>query len=158
MLSLIICFVFVNIGYSQEIPKGANLVKFESDSLTDFELFRASVMVLKKAGFAFDQLDKDFYLCSTKPIKPDKINLEYRIELSVYENIIEIRSFVKSIGNIAGNYGSISSISENAWERGAKRSLGTSLWMYGWKRQVAIGKRMDDNLPGKVSYIVEEFK
>jgi len=142
----------------QEFPKGANLVKFESDSLENFDLFKECVLILTDEGYSFDQIDKDFLLASTKPIKPNKINLEYRIDLSVRLKKIEIRSYVKSLDTFSSFSSGLGHSSENTWERGANRSLSTSLWRYGWDKQIEITDKIKNNISGSVTYVIEQDK
>jgi hypothetical protein len=156
-ITFAISFLIVSfIGYGQEPSKGANLVIFESDSLKDFDLFKECIMILTSDGYSFDQLDKDFYLASTKPIKPKKVNLEYRIDLSVRSNKIEIRSYVKSLDTFSSFSSGLGHQSENAWERGANRSLSTSLWRYGWDKQIELTSKIKETISGSISYSIEQ--
>ena len=153
---LAICLIAIPLaGTNQEAPKGANLVTFESDSLTDLELFKVCVNLLKEQGYSFDQLDKDFYLCTTKAIKPDRISLEYRIDITVTKNKVQIRSGVRSLDSFTTDYGILKAKTENTWEKGANRSLSTSLWRYGWNKQVDFADKLKRAASGRVDYLTE---
>jgi hypothetical protein len=135
-------------GICQEIPKGANLVTFESASLNNFDLFKECVLILKDEGYLFDQLDKDFYMCSTKPIEPKKMNLAYRLDISVTNNKLTIRSFVRLLDNFISK-------KEYSFERGANKGLSSSIWRYGWNMQVHLLEKIKSKFPGNVYYSVE---
>ncbi len=159
IVGLLFTLIFLSINvYGQEVPKKANLVILVTDSLRNFDLFKECIMILKSDGYAFDQLDKDFYLCSTKPVKPDKVNMEYRLDISVTENKLEIRSYVKSLDNFYSSSGRVGYGTENAMERGANRSLSKSLWRYGWDKQVNYAHQVRDKISGSIEYIVEGLK
>jgi len=158
-LGLILSFLLLSLSvFCQEVPKKSNLIKFESDSIKNFELFKKCVMILKKDGYTFDKLDKDFYMCSTTPIEPKRMNLEYRLDISVIENKVEIRSFVKLLDNYSGYSGGLGHKTENTWERGANRGLSTSIWRYGWNQQIEFINKLKENTNGTLSYIKEETK
>jgi len=158
LLFMLCLFPLFILGYGQEVPKGANLVIFESDSLANLDLFKECILTLTSEGYSFDQIDKDFFLASTKPIKPNKVNMEYRLDLSLVSQKIEIRSYVKSLDTFSSYASGLGHQSENTWERGANRSLSTSLWRYGWNKQIEIAGKIKEKISGSISYSVEQNK
>jgi hypothetical protein len=52
------------------------------------------IKILKSEGYIFDQIEKDFLMCSTKPIKPKGKYVLCKLEISVEENRLKIRSLV----------------------------------------------------------------
>lgn len=135
-------------GFGQEPPRKANLVVFESDSLANFNLFKECVNILKSEGFSFEQIDKDFYVCSTKPVRPERTDIEYRFDLTVTDNKIEIRSHVRSVNHFSGE-------PDGGWQRGAYRSLPTSIWRFGWDKQTHLADKLMNIVSGNTKYLVD---
>lgn len=155
---LFLIFVaFTLSSFSQEVPKGANLLIFKSDSLQDAELFKSCILVLRSQRFTFDQMDNDFYFCTTKPIQDE--NSEYKVDIVVKGNMVEIRSYVRLLGNTTTktSWGT-EYAKEDPWERGANRSFDISLWRHGWNKQIEIGEILRFNTPGLLIYEVEKTK
>jgi hypothetical protein len=121
---VIFLLLFSIIGNCQEIPKDSNLVILESDSIKDSELFMNCIKILKSEGYIFDQIEKDFLMCSTKPIKPKGKYVLCKLEISVEENRLKIRSLVALPSH---EYQPT-----QPGKGGANRSLKTSIWRYGW--------------------------
>lgn len=139
--------LFSTIGNCQEIPKDSNLVILESDSIKDYELFMNCIKILRDEGYSFDQIDKDFFMCSTKPIKPKGKYVLYKFEISVEDNKLKIRSLVALPSH---DYQP-----NPTWERGANRSLKTSIWRYGWDKQIELSKIINKGILGKVTTLIE---
>ena len=142
--------------------KGNNLIKFISDSLSNFDLFKECVNVLKDMGCLIDKLDKDFFIVTTQvtPTRdksPAAGGSDYKLDISVSDNIMLIRSYMRSNTSFKSSSGTVTTeaSTDQPWERGANRSLSTSLWRYGWNKQMEFAENLKKKVSGKIQFITE---
>lgn len=135
-----------------QAPRKANLITITADTADAATLFRHGVEVLKAAGHTFETMDKDFYQCSTKSRRPGKVMMEYRIELSVSDSVMSVRSYVRLLGGFP--FAPVIKEKE-PWERGANKNLSTSRYRFGWNQQVDFTANLLDRVSGKVEYLIE---
>jgi len=152
---LLFLFGSLSINAQESIPKRANLISIESERLSNIDLFKACVELLKEKGYPFNFIDKDFYILSTRPQKFDKTKIEYMIDLTVTENKIQIRSYVRSLTSFSNYSDGTATDNLNSWERGSYRKIKSSLWMHGWNKQSELAQLIMDKVGGKPTYTTE---
>ena len=143
--------LFIAIMALATVPRGSNLITIESE-LEGFELFQSVVMELMEQGYTFENMDKDFMFLTTAPISPRRMNFEYKLDVRVMKNRVQVRSFVRSLESFSARTTTMRRETENVFERGANRSLGTSMWRYGWNKSMELAEK----IPGEINYFEEE--
>lgn len=107
-------------------PKGSNLIEYKSDSISDFDLLKAWVNHLKKQGYRFETIDKDFYFIETELTKIQK-SYNVKLSISISGNDVLIRSYgsgdIKSIGIWGSGGGGSIGNRDDATLRGNKKGI-----------------------------------
>ena len=141
-----------------QAPLKANVVVFETDSIVDAELFRIVVFSMKESGFQLKNLDKDFLICSTEPIKDQ--NYECKLSISVIGKKLEIRSYYRMTTDMSFITGSSKSIDKNnddSWDRAANKGLKTSIYRFAFEKAERLAQKVFSKTDGTITYKTEDI-
>ena len=143
----------------EEAPDGSNLIIYESDSLSNLQLMKACVFLLKEHGFTFNEIDKEFYIIETKMTKIKK-SFNVKFSISILNNQAFIRIYgtgdSRSGGFVYNGTGASVASREGANYRGVKKGSRMSYTNFAFLQGEILSKELKARYGGKLIFKSEQ--